>query len=111
MSEQTETKNAMTYIQLEGAVLRWAEERVILVSSDAKTQCLKCVSEIGELADSVAKGERGQAMDDLGDVMVTLVLLAKMLDLDLMECFTLAYDTIRKRTGRMQNGVFVKHVV
>jgi NTP pyrophosphatase (non-canonical NTP hydrolase) len=101
----------MGWDQLEGAVLRWAEERGIFESSDPKTQCLKCVSEIGELADNIAMGDHDAAMDDLGDVLVTLIILAKLTDLDLMECLTAAYEVIRRREGKMINGVFVKHVV
>lgn len=101
----------MEWAQLESAIISWADERGILESSDPKTQCLKCVSEIGELADNIAKGDHNAAMDDLGDVLVTLILLAKLTDLDLMECLTGAYEVIRRREGKMVNGVFVKHVV
>ncbi len=101
----------MDWEQLEGAIIRWGEEKGILASSDPKTQCLKCVSEIGELADNIAKGDQNAAQDDLGDVLVTLILLAKLTDLDLMECLTSAYEVIRRREGKMVNGVFVKHVV
>lgn len=101
----------MEWAPLEAAIIRWGADKGILETSDPKTQCLKCVSEIGELADNIAKGDHKAAMDDLGDVLVTLILLAKLTDLDLMECLTLAYETIRRREGRMVNGVFVKHAV
>jgi NTP pyrophosphatase (non-canonical NTP hydrolase) len=101
----------MDWKPLESAILRWGEEKGILTNSDPKTQCLKCVSEIGELADNIAKGDHDAAQDDLGDVLVTLILLAKLTDLDLMECLTIAYETIRRREGKMVNGVFVKHAV
>lgn len=91
---------------LQSKVRLWAEDRGIFEHSDAKTQCLKTVSEVGELADSVARGS--DVKDDIGDVLVTLILLAKMKGTDLEECLRVAYSEICGRTGRMQNGTFVK---
>ena len=44
----------MTFEDLDCHVLEWARERGILAKSDPKTQCLKMVSEVGELADAAA---------------------------------------------------------
>ena len=44
-----------SYNELELAVVRWSEARGIIQNSDAKTQLLKAVSEMGELADAVNK--------------------------------------------------------
>lgn len=101
----------LSYDVLKSNVLDWAESRGIFDSSDPKTQCLKFVSEAGELADNIAKGDHYAAQDDLGDILVTLILLSEMIDTDLMVCLESAYETIRKRQGRMVNGVFVKDVV
>lgn len=97
-----------TYRIIELEVLRWAENRGILANSDAKTQCLKFVSEAGELADAVAKGNKEDAIDAIGDVMVTLILLSDLMDLDVVKCLESAYGVIKKRQGKMVNGVFVK---
>ena len=97
-----------TYRIIELEVLRWAENRGILANSDPKTQCLKFVSEAGELADAVAKGNKDDAVDAIGDVMVTLILLSDLMDLDVVECLESAYDVIKTRKGQMVNGVFVK---
>ena len=101
----------LSYDVLKSNVLDWAESRGIFDSSDPKTQCLKFVSEAGELADNIAKGDHYAAQDDLGDILVTLILLSEMIDTDLMVCLESAYETIRKRQGRMVNGVFVKDVL
>lgn len=101
----------VSYGVLKSNVLDWAESRGIFDSSDPKTQCLKFVSEAGELADNIAKGDHYAAQDDIGDILVTLILLSEMIDTDLMVCLESAYETIRKRQGRMVNGVFVKDVV
>jgi len=101
----------LSYGVLKSNVLDWAESRGIFDGSDPKTQCLKFVSEVGELADNIAKGDHYAAQDDLGDILVTLILLSEMIDTDLMVCLESAYETIRKRQGRMVNGVFVKDVL
>ena len=46
--------------------------------------------------------------DGIGDVVVTLIILAMQNDMDLYECLNFAYDEIKGRTGKMVNGVFVK---
>ena len=99
------------YAVLEGKVLDWAEDKGILAKSDPKTQCLKCVSEIGELADAVAVGNMDEVNDALGDTLVTLIILAELLKTDLIDCLSEVIETIRKRQGRMVNGIFVKDVI
>lgn len=99
------------YAVLEGKVLDWAEDKGILAKSDPKTQCLKCVSEIGELADAVAVGNMDEVNDALGDTLVTLIILADLLKTDLIDCLSEVIETIRKRQGRMVNGIFVKDVI
>lgn len=89
-------------------VLRWAEDRNLIEGSDPKTQMLKCVSEVGELADAVAVDDHEEIIDAFGDVLVTMIILAEMKNLDLLECLESAYNTIAPRRGKMVNGVFVK---
>ena len=45
---------------------------------------------------------------ELGDVLVTLVIMAKQLDIDLEECLYLAYKKIKDRQGKTIDGVFIK---
>lgn len=92
----------------ERSVLRWANERGIFDTPDPRAQFIKTVSEMGELADNIAKGRYGAARDDIGDVLVTLIILSKMLGTDLSECLMEAYDEIRNRKGKMVDGIFIK---
>lgn len=94
--------------QLEKDVIQWAEDRGILANSDPKTQALKTVSEVGEMCDNIAKGR--DCRDDIGDIVVTLILQCALQGTTLTECLSLAYTEISKRKGRMINGVFVKEV-
>ncbi len=101
----------MKYIELSLSLLHWAENKGILKKGDSKTQCLKMASEAGELCDAIAKGDRDETIDAIGDVMVTLIILAQMEGLDELECLESAYNEIACRTGEMVNGSFVKDEV
>ena len=46
----------------------------------------------------------------MGDIMVTLIIQAKMQNVSLEYCLKSAYNVISKRTGKMVNGQFVKDI-
>lgn len=93
---------------LNAQVIGWAEDKGILDKSDPKSQCLKSVSEMGELADAILAKDEAEIIDALGDVMVTLIILAELNNLNIVDCLASAYTTISTRTGSMHNGAFVK---
>lgn len=89
--------------------MEWGEERLITVNSTPQAQLLKCMSELGELADATLKDDRGEIVDGLGDVLVTLVMYATIQRLDLAVCLESAYNEIKDRKGHLTpEGVFVK---
>lgn len=94
--------------ELQANVLVWARQRGILASSTPKDQLLKTVEELGETARSVLKGDKSGQIDGLGDTVVTLIITAELLGLDLVQCLGAAWNEIAERKGTMQNGVFVK---
>lgn len=75
----------MTFEQFKTNVERWQAERGIYEHSTALAQALKGVSEAGELADAVIKGDRDALKDSVGDTLICLVGVAKMLDIN-MQC-------------------------
>lgn len=93
-------------------VEQWADERGIFEKSDQFKQLAKTEEELYELADELVIDRDTDNIDnvklELGDVVVTLILLAKMKGVDIIECLELAYDKISKRTGKMFDGLFVK---
>lgn len=90
-------------------VIRWAEARGIIENSDSKTQLLKAISEMGELADAIIKRDRPAIIDGIGDVLVCLIVVGALEDLDLTRCLESAYSEIKDRKGYLnKNGVFVK---
>ena len=97
-----------TFEDLQGHILEWAYHKGIFASSDPKSQLLKTVSEVGELADGVNVDDEEEIIDALGDVLVTLIILADMKNLNLVDCLDSAYKVISDRTGKMVNGVFIK---
>lgn len=97
-----------TYEELRADITLWAEEKGIFEHSDPKSQMLKCVSEIGELADAILKNNRAEIADAIGDSLVTLILTARMAGFDDIICLGEAYEVISIRTGKMTNGAFVK---
>lgn len=99
----TEDLNDLTRL-----VLKWAEDRNLIEGSDPKSQFCKLVSEVGELGDSIGKGRYNDALDDLGDCMVVLIILAKQMDHTMGKALAHAYSEIKDRKGRMVNGVFIK---
>lgn len=80
----------------------------IVKPENAKTQFMKVTEELGELAEGINKGKPEQIKDSLGDVLVTLILLAEDLNLNLLDCLNLAWNEIKDRKGEIKDGSFVK---
>lgn len=87
-------------------VLKWGRDRNLFENACAKTQALKTISEVGEFADNIAKGR--DCRDDIGDILVTLILQCEIQNTTLEECLEIAYDEIKNRKGKTVNGVFIK---
>ena len=98
----------MTFEELQEFVLNWAYERNIVNAKNTHKQFMKVTEELGELAEGINKDNQGQIKDSLGDILVTLIILSKDLDVDLLDCLKGAYGVIKDRTGKTVNGVFVK---
>lgn len=98
----------MDYFELECAVETWAEEKGILSKATPMAQAFKTLEECTELGVAVNNNDREEIIDAIGDIMVTLIIQAKMQNLKLEECLESAYNVIAKRTGKMVNGQFVK---
>ncbi|EGO6063425.1 MazG-like family protein [Enterococcus faecalis] len=86
---------------------KWAREKNLDIAEPEK-QMLKVVEEVGEVAAALARNNKNDLRDSIGDVVVTLVILAMQNDMDLYECLNQAYNEIKDRKGKNVNGVFVK---
>ena len=94
---------------LESNVLNWGDDRGILKNSTAQQQFMKTVEEMGELASALSKNDLDKISDGIGDVLVTLILVAKLTGIDLTHCLSMAWFEIKYRKGYLNSqGVFVK---
>jgi len=98
----------MDYNQLESLVIEWAANKGILEKATTAAQANKTMEECQELIDAIQDDNREEIADALGDILVTIIIQAKMQNMSLVECLEGAYNVIAKRTGKMVNGQFVK---
>jgi len=86
----------------------WAEERGLYDKGDSKTQTLKLMEEAGEICRAVLKNDKAEVIDGIGDCVVVLTNLAELAGTSIEECINAAYNEIKNRTGKMDNGTFKK---
>ena len=96
------------FFELEVCVQQWAKEKGIFEKGTPLKQALKTLEEVTELLNAIADNDEAEIEDAIGDILVTLIILAEMQEVTLEECLNGAYDIISKRTGKMVNGQFVK---
>ena len=86
----------------------WAKDRGLYDGGDPKTQALKLVEEVGETCRAIIKEDYDEVIDGIGDCVVVLTNLAELADTTIEECIDAAYNEIKNRTGKMDNGTFKK---
>lgn len=101
-----------TFSDLITCINVWADERN-LKQADPKIQWMRITEEVGEIRDVLLKPTKftepqAALKDAIGDTLVTIIVLAHQLDLDVTECLGIAYEEIKNRKGKMINGTFVK---
>ena len=114
----------MNFEELQKQVLEWGDEKGITYSENIDKQFMKFIEEVFEFkteldyVNIVNEDEdyteefknfcRNSLQLEFGDVLVTLIILAKQLDLNLIQCLEKAYKKIQYRKGETINGTFVK---
>jgi len=99
----------MTLEELAQNIAQWGEDRGITTNSEnPMAQCLKLGSEFGELCDNIAKGRYEAAKDDIGDMIVVLIMIAEIMDTNVQECLLTAWEDIKDRKGYFNGKVFIK---
>ena len=71
-------------------------------------QLFKLLEEVGELQQAIRTNNKGEKIDAIGDCTVALILLSEIIGISFEDCLDVAYQVISKRTGRMENGQFIK---
>ena len=124
----------MSYAKHEMNVIQWGVDRGIVQNGTPAGQAGKTAEEATELVDAMARitllrelsksihdveysigytnamnKAKADAKDAIGDVLVTLIMSAATIDVDVTECLELAYNEIKDRKGYLRaDGVFVK---
>lgn len=129
-------ERTMNFKELQEKVLDWANDKDLLHEENAEKQFMKFIEEVFEFKTEMDKNLDGQITIDskvkqaffrgeigvydllqkqkidmgleMGDILVTLIILCEQLGIDPIECLGMAYEKISKRKGKTINGVFVK---
>tara|TARA_A100001201_G_scaffold140946_1_gene135179 strand:+ start:197 stop:523 length:327 start_codon:yes stop_codon:yes gene_type:complete len=106
-----------SFEELENKVNEWAEEKGIFQKSSALKQISKTQEELLETLQALVVYEfaplqknLNEVEDGIGDMLVTIIILSKMVGVDSVACLESAYNVIKERTGKMVNGLFVKDI-
>jgi NTP pyrophosphatase (non-canonical NTP hydrolase) len=89
-------------------IREWADERGLYAHGDRKTQALKLIEEVGETCRAILKDNDSDIEDGIGDCVVVLTNLAELQGTTIEACIERAYNEIKDRTGKMDNGTFKK---
>ena len=111
LTNRSNSTNGVSYVQTDNRfelIRQWAKDRNLYDKGDTKTQFAKLMEESGELARAILKDDKTEFVDAIGDMVVVLTNLAYLGGTNIEDCIDSAYDVIRKRTGKMVNGTFVK---
>jgi NTP pyrophosphatase (non-canonical NTP hydrolase) len=104
----TEKVVESTSLSVYDKIRTWANDKGIYDKGDTRTQYLKLMEEVGELAEAILKENKPEIIDAIGDIVVVLTNLARLEELRIEDCVDSAYDVIKNRKGMMVNGTFVK---
>jgi hypothetical protein len=90
-------------------IIQWAKDRKIIPNSNTRTQCMKGVSELGELADALIKHDAEAVCDAIGDIMVCYYIARELRShhdcfdaLDVLESIVLLF--VELHTSRLEEG-------
>ena len=88
-----------TFSDLITRINQWADDRN-LKQADPKIQWMRVTEEVGEIRDVLLKPTKftepqAALKDAIGDTLVTIIVLAHQLDLDVTECLGITYGELR----------------
>ena len=112
-----ELMDAVNYIQklqtqrkenTQEKVIEWAKERNLIKLGNAPKQLIKLSEEVGELGSAFLKNDFNEIKDAIGDIQIVLMILSEQLSIDYNQCLEDAYNVIKNRKGRTENGTFIR---
>ena len=130
LRSRKENKMINNFEELRKNVEEWADDKDLLHEENADKQFMKFIEEVFEFKAemdiwklyktfkhdenieqdfSIEEVERWKNLKlEMGDIIVTLIVLCKQLGIDCVECLEMAYDKISKRKGITKDGIFIK---
>lgn len=98
----------MNFEELKENVEQWANDKNLIHSDYRFRQFEKVVEEVFELKEEIIQDNLDNMELEMGDCLVTLIILSKQLGIDIVDCLEQAYNKIKFRRGKTINGNFVK---
>jgi phosphoribosyl-ATP pyrophosphohydrolase len=89
-------------------VIEWGKSKNLIKKENSYKQFCKVVEEVAEVGTALNNKDEAELIDAIGDSTVTLILLAAQNNLDFEQCLQSAYNVIKDRTGKTEDGVFIK---
>ena len=95
-------------------VEKWGNDKGIVSPENVDKQFMKFIEEVFEFKNEITfmkwtdQGSEKDLKMEMGDILVTLIIMAKQLNIDLEDCLSMAYNKISKRKGKTIDGTFVK---
>ena len=87
-------------------IIKWGKSKQL---NDARAQLNKVIEEVGEIAHEVSRNKNGAEFNDaIGDSLITIIILASINGKDPRKCLEDAYNEIKNRKGKTENGTFIK---
>ena len=117
IKEAYERKSHTCFTDLVKKVQEWGDEKGITNPNNADKQFMKFIEEVFEfksemdfyiIYDDLRNVYDKSLKLEMGDILVTLIILSKQLDIDLVECLEMAYEKIKGRKGKTVDGIFLK---
>lgn len=102
--------NDANFETFERNVINWGIEHKLVDPPNLKSQFVKLIEEVGELAEAILQKDDAKFIDAIGDCVVVLTILSAQNKFLLSDCYKAAYNEIKNRRGETKDGVFTKEV-
>ena len=94
-------------------IIQWGRDKKL---NSPKSQLNKVIEEVGEIAHEITRNnyyldvdeQPQELVDAIGDTLVTVIILADILNIDPVTALEEAYGAIKDRKGKTEHGTFVK---
>lgn len=98
----------MKFEELKENIEQWGNDKNLIHYENRFKQFEKVVEEVFELKEEIIEDNLDNIKLEMGDCLVTLIILSKQLGIDIVDCLEQAYNKIKNRQGKTINGKFIK---